>query len=404
MLHEFLTTKRDEIIARTQMRVARRAAPRAALTELAHGIPLFVGQLIETLRDSERTSDEINASATKHGNEMLRQGFTVAQVVHDYGDVCQSVTELANELDVPISVDEFHTLNRCVDDAIAQAVTEYAPLRQKSLSHQGTERMGVLAHEMRNKLSTAMLSFDILKDGKVAIGGTTGAILDRSLKGLNDLIVRSLAEIRLKSTIHHRETILMAEFIEEMEVAAVMEAKAHHMRLTVDPVEYGIAIDADRQLLAAAVANLLENAFKFTHPHGNVRLRTHATTDRVIIDIEDECGGLPPGKLDALFRPFNQRGTDRSGFGLGLSISRRGVRLNGGELRVCDVPGTGCVFTIDLPRSPSVAVRDQRTQRRPRNGTTNSNSPAKMTGSPMRTASSAAAMKSHSLRGVRILS
>jgi signal transduction histidine kinase len=349
-LHEFLTSRREEVIARTQMKVARRAAPRAAVAELVHGIPLFVAQLIDMLRHSESTSDEINASATKHGNEMLRQGFTVAQVVHDYGDVCQSVTELAFELDMPITVDEFHTLNRCIDDAIAQAVTEYERLLEKTLSDQGTERMGVLAHEMRNKLSTAMLSFSILKDGQVAIGGPTGAILDRSLKGLNNLIDRSLAEIRLESTIHHRETIVMAEFIEEMEVTAVMEAKARHMRLTVDPVEYGIAIDADRQLLAAAVANLLQNAFKFTRPGGSVRLRTHASADRVLIDIEDECGGLPPGKVDALFRPFNQRGTDRTGLGLGLSISRRGVRLNGGELRVRDVPGTGCVFTMDLPR------------------------------------------------------
>jgi signal transduction histidine kinase len=216
--------------------------------------------------------------------------------------------------------------------------------------------MGVLAHEMRNKLSTAMLAFGILKGGQVAIGGATGAILDRSLKGLNDLIDRSLAEIRLESTIHRREKIVMAEFIEEVEVAAVMEAKSRNLRLAVDAVEYSITVDADRQLLAAAVANLLQNAFKFTQPLGGVRLRTRVAADRVLIEVEDECGGLPPGKLEALFRPFNQRGSDRTGLGLGLSISRRGVQLNGGELRVRDLPGTGCVFTIDLPRSSTSAI------------------------------------------------
>jgi hypothetical protein len=353
MLHEFLTSKREKIIARTQMKVLARAAPRAVEAELDYGIPLFVEQLIEALKHSELPSDAMNVSATKHGHEMLRQGFTVAQVVHDYGDVCQAVTELAFELDMPITVDEFHTLNRCVDDAIAQAVTEFARLRDKALSEQGTERMGILAHEMRNKLGTAMLSFSILKAGQVGIGGPTGAILDRSLKSLNDLIDRSLAEIRLESTIHRRETLVMAEFIEEMEVTAVMEAKNRDLRLTVDPVEYCITVDADRQILAAAVANLLQNAFKFTRPMGSVRLRAHATDERVLIDIEDECGGLPTGKLEALFRPFSQRGTDRTGLGLGLSISRRGVQLNGGELRVRDVPGLGCVFTVDLPRSPN---------------------------------------------------
>ena len=170
MLHEFLTSKREEIIARTQIMVVGRGAPRAAEAELAHGIPLFFEQLVATLRHPPRTSDEINMSAAKHGGEMLRRGFTVAQVVHDYGDVCQAVTELAVELDVPITVDEFHTLNRCIDDAIAQAVTEYSRLREKSLSDADTERMGVFAHEMRNVLSTATVSFDILKRGQLAIG------------------------------------------------------------------------------------------------------------------------------------------------------------------------------------------------------------------------------------------
>ena len=74
-----------------------------------------------------------------------------------------------------------------------------------------------------------------------------------------------------------------------------------------------------------AVTNLLQNAFKFTRAPGHVWLRTRATADRVFIDIEDECGGLPPGQAAELFRPFEQRSTDRSGLGLGLSISRKAV-------------------------------------------------------------------------------
>ena len=351
MLHEFLMSRRDEIIARARSKVAGRGAPQAAEAELTHGIPLFFGQLIETLKRSSLTSDEIGIGAAKHGDEMLRRGFTVAQVVHDYGDVCQAVTELAFELSVPITVEEFHTLNRCVDDAVAEAVTEYSRLREKSLSDQGTERIGVFAHELRNLLSTATLSLDILKRGQVAIGGRVGAILDRSLRSLNALIERSLAEVRLESTIRNRERIVLAEFIEEMEVAAVMAARTRDQRLTVDPVECCVAVDGDRQLLAAAAGNLLQNALKFTPARGSVRLRTRTTSDRVLIDVEDECGGLPAGTADAIFRPFSQLGTDRTGLGLGLSISRRSVQSNGGELRVRDIPGSGCVFTIDLPRS-----------------------------------------------------
>jgi len=168
---------------------------------------------------------------------------------------------------------------------------------------------------------------------------------------MNDLIDRSLAEIGLEATVQRRETILLAEFIEEMEIAAIIEAKARGHQLTVEPVEYGVVIDADRQLLETAVSNLLQNAFKFTHDPGHVWLRTHATADLVSIDIEDECGGLPPGRADALFRPFQQRSTDRSGLGLGLSISRKAVLLNSGEIRVRNLPGRGCIFTVELPRS-----------------------------------------------------
>jgi signal transduction histidine kinase len=350
MLHEFLESKRAQIIARAKAKVAARAVPRATEAELTHGVPLFLDQLIDIMRRSALPTHEMNASARKHGHEMLRLGFGVGQVVHDYGDVCQAVTELAFELDAQITIDEFHTLNRCLDDAIAQAVTEYTRLREKSLTDEGTERLGVLAHEMRNCLSTAVLSFGILKSGSVTIGGSTGALLDRSLKGLNDLIDRSLAEVRLESTIQRREPILVAEFIEEMEIAAIMEAKTRGHQLTVEKVEYGIVIEADRQLLAAAIANLLQNAFKFSQPGGHVRLRTRATADFVFIDIEDECGGLLPAQADSLFRPFRQRGADRSGLGLGLSISRKAVHLSGGEIRVRNIAGQGCVFTVELPR------------------------------------------------------
>ena len=351
MLHEFLESKRAEIIARTKAKVAARPAPRATEAELTHGVPLFLEQLIDTLKRSALPGEAMIVSATKHGNEMLRMGFTVGQVVHDYGDVCQAVTELAFDLDAKITVDEFHTLNRCLDDAIADAVTEYARMREQSRVDEETERMGALAHELRNCLNTAMLSFDILKRGAVSVGGSTGALLERSLKGLNDLIDRSLAEVRLQSTVQRRETILLAQFVEEVEIGATIEAKARGQHLTVEPAEYGVAIDADRQLLAAAIANLLQNAFKFTHAPGHVWLRTRATADRVFIDIEDECGGLSPGKAEMLFRPFQQGSTDRSGLGLGLSISRKAVQLHGGEILVRNLAGKGCVFTVELPRT-----------------------------------------------------
>ena len=104
-----------------------------------------------------------------------------------------------------------------------------------------------------------------------------------------------------------------------------------------------------------AIGNLLQNAFKFTHAGGHVSLdvTVNGAGNHVSgIAIEDQCGGLPPGKTEELFVAFEQRGSDRSGLGLGLFISRKGVEANGGVIRVRNRPGTGCVFTIDLPLLP----------------------------------------------------
>jgi signal transduction histidine kinase len=298
----------------------------------------------------------MGATAGKHGSEFFQKGFTVDQVVHDYGDLCQSVTELAAENMAPITVDEFRTFNRCLDNAIAGAVAAYGSARDKIISAQGAEemneRLGSLAHELRNLLNSAILAFDAIKSGNVAVTGATGGVLDRSLLALRDTIDRSLAEVRLGAGLDaHRKSINVSEFLQELQVAAAMDAKARAIRFKVSPVDKGLTVDADRQMLASAISNLLQNAFKFSQRNGTVSLTARAAGERVLIEVEDECGGLPDGKADELFRPFQQKGSDRTGVGLGLSISRRAVEANQGKLEVRNVAGRGCVFTIDLPRS-----------------------------------------------------
>jgi signal transduction histidine kinase len=349
MLHEFLSRNREEIIARARAKVSKRTVPPATDAELKNGIPMFLSQLVEILGVTTPGSESMRKSATLHGYELVQRGFTVAQVVHDYGDVCQAVTELAVEMNAPITNEEFKTLNRCLDDAIADAVTEYARHRERSISDQGTERLGQLAHEMRNLLSSAMLSFEIIKRGSVGTRGSTAAAHSRSLIGLRNVIDRSLAEVRLEAGIQKLERISMAAFMEHVELDATLHAQAQGVHLKITTVGKSVTIEADAPTLASAIANLLQNAFKFTRANGHVTLKTYTSGGRVLVDIEDECGGLPPGDPEELFLPFEQRGNDRSGVGMGLSISRKAVDANGGVVRVRNLPGKGCVFTIDLP-------------------------------------------------------
>src|SRR4029434_10369324 len=153
--------------------------------------PCFLDQLVDALQHRRSPSLEIGRSAARHGHDLKLQGFTVSQVVHDYGDVCQSITDLALHLNAPINVEDFRTLNRCLDDAIASAVTEYGRGNQPVLDTESVrddERLGFLAHEIRNLVGTASLAFEVLKTGDVGIGGSTGRGLERSLSALRDLI------------------------------------------------------------------------------------------------------------------------------------------------------------------------------------------------------------------------
>lgn len=186
---------------------------------------------MDTLRREQETaarptSGEMGRSALQHGADLRRAGFTGAQVVHDYGDVCQAVTELSIERDAPIQGDEFKTFNLCLDDAIAQAVTEFARQRDISVSEQETERLGFFAHELRNLLSNAMLAFEVLKTGTVGVGGSTGAVLGRNLIALRDLIDRSLAAVRLEAGLQRRQHVPLTALMEDVEVAAAMQARA----------------------------------------------------------------------------------------------------------------------------------------------------------------------------------
>jgi signal transduction histidine kinase len=373
MLHAFLTDHHAELIDRCRLKVALRRAPAVTEAELEHGIPLFLDQLIKTLRMEQTSnpmrsrevsgppgggapaSSEIGVTAARHGRELLHQGFTLDQVVHDYGDLCQAVTEVAFEHSAPIEVGEFRTLNRCLDNAIADAVTEFAYQRDVARAAQGVqalnERLGFLGHELRNLVQTARLAVTAIKTGKVGLSGATGAMLDRSLLGLTNLIDHSLADVRATAGMPARhELISVADLIADVELSMSLVARARECIFTVSAVDPRLAVDVDGDLLLSAVGNLLQNAFKFTEHQTEVSLNAYAEADRVRIDVEDHCGGLPPGDAEKMFLPFTQSGVDRSGLGLGLSISRRSVEANGGVISVRDVPGTGCVFTIDLPR------------------------------------------------------
>jgi signal transduction histidine kinase len=370
-MHQFLITNRDELIARCKYKVAQRPHRGATAPQLENGIPLFLDQLTRTLGAEEQGQDaesmrisgaaggdahalsEIGVGAAGHGRDLLELGFSIDQVVHDYGDLCQAITDLGLERNLPFAPEEFRTLNRCLDNAIADAVTEFSRLREATLASQHTaaanERMGFLVHELRNAVGTATLAVSALELSNMPVSGATGAVLKRSLGALKTLVERSVEDVRGTATVV-QETFAIAAFVEDASATARLDLGAGRCTLSVTAVDPTLEVRGNRSLLLAALANLLQNAFKFTHDHTQVSLVAFASARHVLIEVSDHCGGLPQGRAERMFTPFHQRSDDRSGLGLGLSIARQSIEADAGVLSVRDMPGVGCVFTIRLPR------------------------------------------------------
>lgn len=372
MLHLFLSNNRSALVDRCLLKVAQRSESRAEHAASLYGIPVFLDQLIETLQIEQGASpmssrkvsgpsggpseqSKLGQTAKLHGRELSNHGFTVEQVVHDYGDLCQAITDLASELEADIEVKEFRTLNRCLDNGIADAVTEFSYQRrlisddreEQALNH----RVGVLVHEMRDHVNAAVQALAAIKTGQAGFGGATSAVLDRSLAGMRTIVNRSFAEARVVAGLPVTQELIDVDgFIVDIKQAAQLEARSRGCEFVTYVVGLDLAVKADRDLLSSAVGNLLQNAFKFTHPGSRVSLTAYAEGSNVLMDVQDHCGGLGHINKEELFLPFKQMGTHNAGVGLGLSICRRNVEANQGKLSVRDLPGSGCVFTISLPR------------------------------------------------------
>jgi len=195
MLDEFVFAHRAEIVRRCRAKVVARSEPTPTAAAIDHGVPMFLDQLLDELRHGPSANADIARTATRHGHDLLVQGYTVSQVVHGYGDVCQSVTELALERQAAISTDDFRTLNRCLDDAIAGAVTEYGRERSGDRTSMADGlRRGAVARDLLKAIEVSKVAFDAIQSGRVGVAGTTGTVLRLGLDTAQALAERLLSD------------------------------------------------------------------------------------------------------------------------------------------------------------------------------------------------------------------
>jgi signal transduction histidine kinase len=359
MLYDFLSDHREAILALAREKTAVIAGARPTSAVLERGLPVFYEHLIAVLRQEGGSRHEADPKADSlatsgQGQELSRLGYTVSQVVYGYGVICQAITEMAETMDIGFGAREFSVLNLCLDKAIAEAVTGFEKARDIQSGVDEIKRRGFLAHELCNALSSASMAYYLIKEGTVGAQGSTGRVLENSLNRMRILIDGVLSEVRLNSEpLLNRRPWRLLDMAQEVADTAALDDRFRGVTLSVQ-VNPTLEVNADRQCLISALANLVQNAMKFTKPGTSVSLRGREDDKSVMLDVEDCCGGLPEGRASELFKPFIQKGADRTGVGLGLAISRRAILRNDGDVSVRNIPGQGCVFSISLPKLPGI--------------------------------------------------
>lgn len=349
MLHEFLTERRDEIIARCEGRYRQRH-PSWSREDLLSTIPRFIDEIIKAERREAGIPEQTKLpgdtdEARVQGEQRFRKGLKIREVADDYGTISQVIGEIAMEHGVELDARSYKLLNQCLDSGVAQAISIYFDLSMQRGNFETAESLGHIAHELRNALSSAVLSYNFIRTGQVGFDSKTARVLERSFNQLEALVAQMLAAVQLKSGVAPaRERIAVRELIEEID-AGVLHERGISVTLHVNEQ---LTLIGDPRLVASAIANLLQNALKFTRSGGEIQLRAVEADGEITIEVEDECGGLsvPP---EALFLPFVQGDHKTRGIGLGLAIARKAIEAHGGTLSARDLAGKGCVFTIVLP-------------------------------------------------------
>jgi signal transduction histidine kinase len=355
-LHDVLFDRRDEVILRWRGMVEGTLAPDSMSTvELVDHLPLFLREVIAALRSDAGLSSatlppDESPTASDHGEQRLRLGFSLDSVVREYGALSDAIIETARAAGSDISFRELRVISTSTIHGIASAVVEYSRQRDAELHRQHNEHFAFIAHELRNPLGTALTAVTLLRArGTLPPDAREALALERGLQRMRELIDHSLQVARVASGIElRRERIALKALLAEAEVLASAEAEDKRVSLAVR-VDADADVYLDLRLVRSALSNVVRNAVKYSSSGGSVELRGALSEGRVTIEVEDCCGGLAPGQVEQAFAPFVRLNTTEPGFGLGLAIVKQAVDAHGGNIRVQNLPSKGCIFVLEFP-------------------------------------------------------
>ena len=348
-LTEVLASRRDRILKRWTERIRREPAPPGlSRGGLRDDLPNILDELVTALSaDKDQSAvwplPQENPASASRGTQQLRVGLEIEAVVREYGILVDILLEELAATGATLNTKEWQLAMHC----IVERVASYARRRDEELRRQTGRHVAFIAHELRNSLGTVGGAIAALR--LAPADERLHGVLDRNLHRLRELVDEVLTADRVASSVElQRErldvTALLGQAVEDARTAG--ESRMVTISFEAGPV---LEVDADRRLLLSTIGNVLSNAVKFSQAGTTVRVRARREGSAIVVEVQDECGGLPTGNIEKLFEPFVQRGEDRNGFGLGLAIVRQAISALDGRVSVRNQPGQGCTFVLTLP-------------------------------------------------------
>lgn len=360
-LANYVEANKDRLVSRWKQLATDRLALRLDESELLNHLPVFIDDLVVALRSPSETWPATE-SAALHGRHRMRAGIDIGALTQEMGLITEALCELRGEDGCNLPVSELLRLSRVLGRGTASSARAYAAMRDQELARQAADHFSFIAHELRTPLQTACLAAALMDgspDGKLREHHHER--VQRSLSEISDLVDEALIRMRLSfHSVVHLEPLDAAQLIESALDHVIVLARARGLRVTshVEP----FTIEADRKLLHSAITNVLKNAVKFTRVGGSITVRAAARDTAALIEVEDECGGMPDDLPPRLFQPFVQGHPDRNGFGLGLTIVKQAMEAHHGSVRVTNRASAGCTFVLELPlRTPATPSPEQET-------------------------------------------
>jgi signal transduction histidine kinase len=361
-LSSLLAARRAEILERWTQRIGKEHTDKElSRGELWDHLPRFLDGVLAALRVAEDsrggvTAPDADTASTVHGAQRLRVGFDFADVVREYEILTECILDEVDAVGRSVSTKALRHVLRLLNEGRAEAVSAYVDRRDAEVARAHSQHIGFIAHELRGPLMTAFVAVTALRKSAQPEHEWALSLLFRNLTDLRELIDQALTADRLIQHVQlAREPLDLRTLLHQVAADLRLAAEQRRIKLAVEAPDDALPFNGDRRLLHSAISNVLANAVKFTHEGQAITVRAGRHEGSIVIEIEDACGGLPDGDATELFEPFVQRGENRTGFGLGLAIVKQAIEAHDGRVFVRNLPGKGCVFSLQLPAQNSAA-------------------------------------------------